>query len=128
MLTLLKKHVGELNGMHIAVLGLSFKPNTDDIRESRSIPIIHALLEQGATVTAYDPLATENMRRLFPHIEYCDSPEKALESTEGCLLMTEWPMFKDLDFSGMAQPIVVDGRRIIPEDRRDDIIYEGICW
>ena len=128
MLELLKKHLGNLKEARISVLGLAFKPNTDDIRESRSIPVIQALLEQGATVAAYDPMATENMRRLYPDIEYSNSPEEALENAEGCLVMTDWPVFKNLDFSGMARPVVIDGRRIIPEDQHQDIIYEGICW
>jgi len=128
MLTLLTKHVGDLKDKHIAVLGLAFKPGTDDIRESRSIPVIQALLDQNAHVSAYDPLATDNMHNLFPDIEYCDSPEAALEDADGCLLMTEWDMFKDLDYSGMNQKIVVDGRRIIPEGKRHGITYEGICW
>ncbi|MFO8133009.1 MAG: nucleotide sugar dehydrogenase, partial [Thermoplasmatota archaeon] len=128
MLTLLEKHVGNLDGKHVAVLGLAFKPNTDDIRESRSIPVIQALLDQNAHVTAYDPLAAENMRNLFPDVTYCDSPREALEEADGCLLMTDWPAFAELDFTVMAQPIVIDGRRIIPEEKRSDIVYEGICW
>ncbi len=128
MLSLLRKHLDSLEGKHVAVLGLAFKPNTDDIRESRSIPVIRALLDQNADVSAYDPLATANMRSLFPDIEYCDSPQKALEDADGCLVMTDWDMFKDLDFTGMKQKIVVDGRRVIPEDQRKDITYEGICW
>jgi UDPglucose 6-dehydrogenase len=128
MLELLKKHVGDLKDKHIAVLGLAFKPGTDDIRESRSIPVIRTLLDQKAHVSAYDPMATDNMREVFPDICYTDSPEEALDDADGCLVMTDWPMFAELDFTGMAQPIVIDGRRVIPEDKRTGIIYEGICW
>jgi len=128
MLELLKKHVGDLKDKHIAVLGLAFKPGTDDIRESRSIPVIRTLLDQNAHVSAYDPMATDNMREVFPDICYTDSPEEALDDADGCLVMTDWPMFAELDFTGMAQPIVIDGRRVIPEEKRTDITYEGICW
>lgn len=128
MLDLLEKHIGSLEGKRIAVLGLAFKPNTNDIRESRSIPVIEALLERGATVAAYDPMATDSMRNLFPDVDYRDSAAAALRDADGCLVMTEWDEFAGLDFSLMAEPVVIDGRRVVPEGKRDDITYEGLCW
>ncbi len=128
MLDLLERHLGDLAGKRVAVLGLAFKPGTDDIRESRSIPVIEALLERDADVAAHDPMAADAMRQVFPDVDYCDSPAGALRDADGCLLMTDWPLFAELDFSGMATPVVIDGRRIVPEERRHDITYEGICW
>ena len=91
MIALLEKRIGTLTGKRIAVLGLAFKDNTDDIRDSRAIPVIETLVKKGAKITAYDPMAIPNMRRLFPSIEYCPSAAKALTGAEGCLVMTEWP-------------------------------------
>jgi len=127
MLTLLDEHV-DVAGRRVAVLGLSFKPGTDDIRESRAIPVIEGLLDRGATVVGYDPVATERMRERFPDIEYADSAAAALEGAAGALVTTDWDEFAALDseFDRMATPVVVDGRHVV--DRRDGITYEGLTW
>jgi len=127
MTELLQKKIGNLEGRKIAVLGLAFKNDTDDIRESRAIPVIAELLRLGAKVSAYDPLATENMRRVFPTISYYNSAKEALEGAEACLVVTEWEEFKklDSDFGVMKNKIVIDGRRII---KAKSIDYEGLCW
>ena len=93
MIDLLESRLGDLSGLTIAVLGLAFKNDTDDIRESRSIPVIRTLLDKGAVVTAYDPMATDNMRQLFDDdiIRYCDSALAALEGASGCLPALEPP-------------------------------------
>ncbi|NOQ47741.1 MAG: UDP-glucose 6-dehydrogenase, partial [Methanococcoides sp.] len=112
-------------------LGLAFKNDTDDIRESRSIPIIRKLLEKGALVAAYDPMASEHMKVVFEDITYCESAEEALNGADACLIMTEWTEFRKLDteFSGMKNKVVIDGRKMIDPDKLElDIIYEGICW
>lgn len=127
MLRILKRKIGSLRGKKIAVLGLAFKNDTDDIRESRSIPVIRELLREGAIIKAYDPLANENMRKVFD-IEYCSSAREALKGSEACLVMTEWEEFKLLreEFDAMGEKVVIDGRHII--QAREGLDYEGICW
>jgi UDPglucose 6-dehydrogenase len=125
MITLLEDRAGTLAGKRIAVLGLAFKDNTDDIRDSRAIPVIRELLDRGAHVAAYDPMAIPNMRRIFPSIEYCSSVADALLHAEACLVMTEWPEFAMIDeeFNLMAHKIIIEGRRILTRPG-----VEGICW
>jgi len=127
MLELLTNHV-ELEGARIAVLGLSFKPNTDDIRNSRAIPVIEALRSHGADVTAYDPVAADEMADRFSEIDYAPTAADALRGAEGALVVTDWDEFRELDteFDEMATPVVVDGRRCI--ERCDGIVYEGLTW
>jgi UDPglucose 6-dehydrogenase len=127
MLDLLEKHV-DLEGARIAVLGLAFKPQTDDIRNSRAIPAIENLQERGADVVAYDPVAIDPMRERFPEIEYADSAADALADADGTVVVTDWDEFAALDeeFDAMKNGVVVDGRRII--QRRDGIIYEGLTF
>ncbi|MFH5801511.1 UDP-glucose 6-dehydrogenase AglM [Haladaptatus sp. CMAA 1911] len=127
LLALLENHV-HLDAKRIAVLGLAFKPGTDDVRNSRAIPIIDELQNRGATVVAYDPVATENMREHFPDIVYTESATAALDDADGVLVVTDWDEFAALDdeFELMTDPVVVDGRRII--ERRDGITYDGLTW
>ena len=136
MLDLLDAHA-DVAGERVAVLGLSFKPGTDDIRNSRSIPVIDGLLARGAAVVGYDPVATENMRERRSdeeEIEYADSTAAALNGAVAALVVTDWDEFAALDdeFDAMTtapgsdDPIVVDGRRII--ESRDEITYEGLTW
>lgn len=127
LLSLLDDHV-DVAGKLVAVLGLAFKPGTDDVRNSRAIPVIGGLQERGATIVAYDPVAAENMQTHFSDIEYADSPENALDGASTCVVCTDWDEFAALDseFDVMKTPIVVDGRRII--ERRDGLIYEGLTW
>ena len=127
MLELLDGHV-DVEGKRVAVLGLSFKSGTDDIRNSRSIPIIEGLQKRGAKVVAYDPVATENMRERFPEIQYKGSAAEVLEDAKAVLVVTDWDEFATLEeeFDEMKQPVVIDGRRII--ERRDGIEYEGLTW
>ncbi len=126
MLEILRKHVSTIKGQKIAVLGLAFKPGTDDIRESRSIPLIRELLHKEARVAAFDPIASSNMEKVFPHIDYPSSVPEALKDAMGCLILTGWKEFADIDFSPMKKPVVIDGRHIIKTQK--DIIYEGLCW
>ena len=127
LLALLDEHV-DVAGERVAVLGLAFKPGTDDVRNSRAIPLIEGLLERGATVVGYDPVATGTMREVFPEIEYTDSAADALAGASGAVVATDWDEFAALDeeFDAMAEPVVVDGRRII--ERREGITYEGLTW
>ena len=127
LLELLDEHV-ECENERIAVLGLAFKPGTDDVRNSRAIPIIEGLQARGANVVAYDPVATGSMREHFPGIEYADAAAAALEGASGAVVVTDWDEFEALDaeFDAMGSSIVVDGRRVI--DRREGLVYEGLTW
>ncbi len=128
MVKLLKDRIGNIRGKKITVLGLAFKNDTDDIRESRSIPVIKELLDNGAKVLAYDPMANENMKKIFSDIEYHLSAEEALQGADACLVMTEWDEFKKLDkqFDVMKNRLVIDGRHMLVP--RKDVEYVGLCW
>jgi UDPglucose 6-dehydrogenase len=110
---LLEKSVA---GKKIAVLGLSFKANTDDIRYSAAIDILKMLVADGAFVYAYDPQAMNNMKSLIPEVFYCSSAEEALRGADGVLLLTEWDEFKDLDLEKvaniMSHKVVMDARNV----------------
>lgn len=127
MIEMLQRKIGSLEGKKVAVLGLAFKNETDDVRESRAIPVIAELLRLGAKVSAYDPMAIENMRRIFPTVEYFGNARDALQGADACLVMTEWDEFKQLDseFEAMKEKIVIDGRKVINSKKVD---YEGLCW
>jgi len=122
----LEEHVA-LEGARVAVLGLAFKPETDDTRKSRALDVIDALEGRGADVVAYDPVAIENVRPDYPEIEYADSSSEALEGADGAVVATDWPEFDELGFEGMARKVVVDGRRI-DVDEDDLAVYEGLTW
>jgi len=122
LVEILKKHIPSLKGKTIGVLGLAFKPDTDDIRESKAIPIVGELLKQGAQVKAYDPKATENFKELYPQIEYCSSADEVLQS-DAILITTKWDEFKTLDYNGK---VVIDGRKL--DEAKTAKIYEGVCW
>jgi len=123
----IKKSLWILKDKKIAVLGLSFKPETDDIRNAPSIDVIKELLNEGAKVRLYDPKAMDNMKEVFPEqppqIFYVNSPYEAAEGAAALLIITEWDEFKGLDLEKikdvMANPIIIDGRNIFePEDVR----------
>lgn len=125
MIALLEKRIDTLTGKRIAILGLAFKDNTDDIRDSRAIPVIQELLEKGAHVSVYDPMASPSMQKVFPSLEYASSAADALRKADGCLVMTEWPEFSLLDeeFDLMTNKIIIEGRKILTPTG-----VEGICW
>lgn len=127
LLELLDQH-GSVRGKRVTVLGLAFKPGTDDIRNSRAIPVIEGLQERNADIAAYDPVANDEMATEFPEIEYTESPTSALTESYAALVVTDWDEFAALDddFDEMRRPLVIDGRRVIT--RRDGITYEGLTW
>jgi UDPglucose 6-dehydrogenase len=131
-LELCKKLLGELRNKRIAVLGLAFKPNTDDMREAPSITIIRRLLKEGAKVVTYDPAAIPNAKAIFKdEIEYASSALECLKGADCCILVTEWEEFKKLrpdDFiQNMRTPILLDGRRIYdPEEFSRKIKFAAI--
>ncbi len=117
MVEIAEEELNDLKSKNVAVLGLSFKPETDDIREAPSLRIIESLLEKGARVTAFDPVATENARRVFQNrIKYAKGVSECLNNADCCMLVTEWRIFKKLspeDFTArMRRPLLIDGRRI----------------
>ncbi|ACV47551.1 MULTISPECIES: UDP-glucose 6-dehydrogenase AglM [Halomicrobium] len=129
LLSLLDDHV-DVAGKQVAVLGLSFKPGTDDVRGTRAIPVIEGLHERGADVVAYDPVAVESFREYAPDVDFvaADSAADALTGAHGAVVVTDWDEFAALDdeFDEMATPVVVDGRHVV--ERRDGITYEGLTW
>ena len=127
-----KELLGDLKGKHVAILGLAFKANTDDMREARAIPIINQLIKEGANVTAYDPVAIPTAKTIFKNkIQYATSIIKCLKNADCCILVTEWDDFKKLKpenfIKNMKEPILIDGRRIYdPEEFRSKMKFEAI--
>jgi UDPglucose 6-dehydrogenase len=122
-----EKLAGDLSGRKVAVLGLSFKPDTDDIRHTRSLPVIKLLQEKGAIIVATDPKAIENFKALVPQIDYADGPDEALGGAEIAFLMTEWPIYKNIDWDSKTElRVVIDGRRSIDPASMKNIIYWSI--
>jgi UDPglucose 6-dehydrogenase len=128
----LKKHLGSLVGTQIALLGLAFKPDTDDMREASSVVLAARLQGEGARVKAYDPVAEDTAHNLITGAEMCDSALDVLEGVDAAVIVTEWPEFADLDLGEakqrMRKPFIVDGRNLLdPEQVRDaGFVYEGI--
>ncbi len=115
-ITKLENVLGDVRGKTIGVLGLAFKPNTDDMREAASVTIIETLTERGAQIRAYDPVAMEAAEKLLPDVLYCATPYDVAKSADALLIVTEWNEFKQLDFERlkrfMRRPIILDGRNI----------------
>ncbi len=116
----------------IAVLGLAFKPNTDDMRLAPSLDVIRPLQKEGARIRAYDPQAMEKAREILPDVEFCDSPYAAAKGADAVLICTEWDEFRQLDLkklrSVMGQPIVLDGRNIYDPKQMEKLgfVYKSI--
>jgi UDPglucose 6-dehydrogenase len=128
----LQKHLGSLAGKRVALLGLAFKPDTDDMREASSLVLAARLQGEGAIVAAYDPVATEAAKGMFDDVELHCSPLDALEGADAAVLVTEWPEFAELDWrqaaERMARPLLVDGRNFLDPGLLGDagFEYEGI--
>jgi UDPglucose 6-dehydrogenase len=128
----LQKHLGELAGKRVTLLGLSFKPDTDDMREASSLVLAARLQAEGAVVSAFDPVAEEEARKLMPTLEYADDPLGAVDGADAVVLVTEWPEFAALDFTDVAArmrgTLVVDGRNALDSDavRAAGLLYEGV--
>lgn len=106
-----------LTNRTVAVLGLAYKPNTDDVRDAPSVPIIQRLLRAGVAVRAYDPVAEDNARRVLPDIAYCPDPYEAARGSDALILLTEWEEFRSLDLvrlrTLMRRPVLIDGRNLL---------------
>jgi len=128
----LHKHLGGLVGKRVALFGLAFKPNTDDMREASSLVLSARLNADGATVTAYDPVAEEQARKLVSVIDFASTPLQAADGADAVVLVTEWPEFLALDWQLVAEAmrgtLVIDGRNALDEDavRGAGLLYEGI--
>jgi UDPglucose 6-dehydrogenase len=124
MLTKIQKLVGPLEGKTIAVLGLAFKPETDDMREAPAIGIIRSLLAEGAKIRAYDPVAKHEAMKVLPEISYADDEYAAVKNADALVFVTEWNQFRALDMIRirdlMTTPKIADLRNIYdPEDMRE---------
>ena len=128
----LQKHLGSLVGKKITLLGLAFKANTDDMREASSLVLAARLQADGAQVRAYDPVAEHEARKLMVGVEFADSALGALTGADACILVTEWPEFRDIDWTAaadsMAGKLVIDGRNYVDAASVRDagFVYEGI--
>jgi UDPglucose 6-dehydrogenase len=128
----LQRHLGGLAGKRVALLGLAFKPNTDDMREASSLVLSARLHADGATVSAYDPVAEEQARKLVSQISFASSPLEAVADADAVVLVTEWREFVELDWkqvaAAMRGDLLVDGRNALDPDavRAAGLVYEGI--
>ena len=130
MVEKIERLVGELTGKEIAVLGLSFKPNTDDMREAPSVDIIRALVARGARVRAYDPVAMEAARQILPDIAYATDEYRAVAGADALVFVTEWNQFRALDMERirglLRQPKVADLRNIYEPDAMRALGFEYV--
>ncbi len=128
----LREMLGDLMGKRVGLLGLSFKPNTDDMRDAPSITLAERLLSAGAQVRAYDPVAMEVAAPLLPGVEMCPDPYTMAEGCDALMVVTEWNEFKQLDLerirSVMRQPVIFDGRNIYDPAlmKRLGFLYRGV--
>jgi UDPglucose 6-dehydrogenase len=126
---MIAKALSPLDGRIVAVLGLAFKPNTDDMREAKSVEVIQGLLRLGAAVRAYDPVAMPNARRTLPAaVTYCESPHEAATGADAVALVTEWNEFKFLNLERlrgvMRRPVIFDGRNLWEPERMRRLGFE----
>lgn len=128
----LHKHLGSLVGRTVALLGLAFKPNTDDMREASSLVLAARLQADGATVRAYDPVAEREARKLMVGVQFADDALDAVDGADACVIVTEWPEFAELDWTKVAErmagTLVVDGRNCLDPGalRAAGLAYEGV--
>jgi UDPglucose 6-dehydrogenase len=128
----LQKHLGSLVGKTVALLGLAFKANTDDMREASSLVLSARLQADGAKVRAYDPIAEGEARKLMGGVEFADDALGAVEGADAAVIVTEWPEFAELDWAQVAERmagrLVIDGRNFVDPEavRAAGFIYEGI--
>jgi UDPglucose 6-dehydrogenase len=128
----LRDILGSFRGKTVGLLGLAFKPNTDDMRDAPSIGLVRLLQHEGATLKAYDPVAMENARQLLQNVTYCQDPYQVAVDADALILVTEWNEFKQLDMArikaSMRQPVLMDGRNIYEPHRMKELgfTYRGV--
>nr|DAB41456.1 TPA_exp: UDP-glucose 6-dehydrogenase [Paenibacillus polymyxa] len=119
----LRESLGQLNGVSIGIWGLAFKPNTDDIREAPALEIVETLIQAGAIVKLYDPIAMDKFKEHVdhPNIVWCSSPQQAAEGSDAVCLLTDWEEFKKVDLVQLAsllrKPVLIDGRNVFAEEQ-----------
>ena len=127
----IKTLVGGLKGKTIGVLGLAFKPNTDDIRESPAMDIVRAMMEAGARVKAFDPAGMDNAREVLPDIEFRNDPCDGAVGSDALVILTEWNQFRKLDLTRLkgllSSPKVVDLRNIYDPLTMRNLGFEYVC-
>ena len=132
MVEKIKHHLGDLKGKTIAILGLAFKQNTDDIRKSPAIDIIKLLLKEGAHIRCFDPLAMENSRKILPNLTYCQDEYETVQDSDALVIATEWNQFRNLDLSKIKKllksPILLDLRNLYDPEKVKALgfVYEGV--
>ncbi len=132
VMTMLRRLLGSLSGKTIGILGLSFKPESDDMREARSLAVISLLDDEGCRIKAYDPMAMESAAKLMRSVTYCNDAYDVARDADALVLVTEWAEFRELDMpllaSLMKQPIMVDGRNLFDPEKMSQagFTYEGI--
>ena len=123
---------GDVKGKRVGVLGLAFKPNTDDMRDAPSIPLVNGLIEKGAQIVAYDPVAREQAEKLFKDIEFADDAQSAAEGADALVIVTEWDEFRALGLKQIAEvmrgKVLVDLRNVYPRDEAEaaGLSYSGV--
>jgi len=128
----LQKHLGSIVGKTVTLLGVAFKPQTDDMREASSLVLAARIQADGGRVRAYDPIAADEARKLMFGVEFADSPLEAIDGADACVLVTEWPEFAELDFAEVAArmrgKVIVDGRNFLDRASVEaaGLTYEGI--
>jgi len=126
-----KEELWILKGKQVGMLGISFKPDTDDIRFAPSLELIKRLQGEGASVRAFDPQALQKAKALFPALEACGNEYQAAEGADALMIVTEWPQFKDLDWKrvrkSMARPLVLDGRNLLDPAQMRAWGFEYFC-
>lgn len=127
----IKKGLGRLRGKTIAILGLSFKPNTDDMREAPSVYLITSLLKEKASIRVYDPAAMENAKKIFPNLIYCEDPYDAAKGANAVVIVTEWNQFRNLDLLRikrlLREPFFFDLRNIYTPHRMRELGFKYFC-
>jgi len=128
----LRDILGGFRGKTVGLLGLAFKPNTDDMRDAPSIGLVHMLQHEGAKVKAYDPQAIGNAKRVLESVTYCQDPYEVAADADALILVTEWNEFKQLDMArikaSMRKAVLMDGRNIYEPRRMKELgfIYRGV--
>jgi len=117
------ENIGPLKGKNIAILGLTFKAGTDDIRESPALSIIKDLLMEESKLKIYDPMAMARVKNIFPHLTYEKTAQDAVDNADLVLILTEWPEFKKVNY---GDKLVIDGKNLFDGNKPKN--YEGICW
>jgi UDPglucose 6-dehydrogenase len=117
----IEQRLGDLNGKTFAILGLAFKPNTDDLRDAKSLEVIRLIQEKGGAVRAYDPVAMDNAKAILKDVTFCKSAYEAAENADAVVIVTDWNEFKLLNLEKLRekvrQPIIFDGRNIYQPER-----------